>query len=199
VLARSLSHPPSIALGHATAGRTLVLVRDRQSCERAGARTVALAEKFDLPYFRWCGRYLMGWAKAQRLTLSEGLASMEEAFPHIGNEQQYKSFGAALAELGFDAGRVTDALALVDRAVNAGEGAARGLCVAEISGKRVPRIKRRSDSFSPTLSSASDGLSQQEILQQKLPSRPASDPPQTWQVMSRSAVSGSVSTSATSG
>jgi predicted ATPase len=51
-----------------------VLVRDRQSCERVGARTVALAEKFDLPYFRWYGRYLMGWAKAQRLTLSEGLA-----------------------------------------------------------------------------------------------------------------------------
>jgi predicted ATPase len=172
VLARSLSHPPSIAFGHAAAGWTLVLVRDRQSCERVGARTVALAEKFDLPYFRWYGRYLMGWAKAQRLTLSEGLALMQEAFPHIVNEQQYKSFGAALAEVEFDAGRVTDALALVDRAVNAGEGAARGLCVPEISRKRVPRIKRRSDSFSPTLSSASDGLSQQEILQQKLPFLP---------------------------
>jgi hypothetical protein len=54
--------------------------------ERMGARTVAIAEKFDLPYFRWVGRYLMSWGKAQGVTLSEGLALMEEAFPPIVNE-----------------------------------------------------------------------------------------------------------------
>jgi predicted ATPase len=132
VLARSLSHPPSAAFGHAIAGWTFVIIRDRRGCERIGARCVALAEKFDLPYFRWLGQYLMGWAKAHGLTLSEGLALMEEAFPRIVNEQQYKFFGAALAEVRFDAGRVTDALALVDRALNAGEGSAGGLCVPEI-------------------------------------------------------------------
>ena len=93
---------------------------------------VALAEKFDLPFFRWLGRYLMGWAKAQGLTLSEGLALMEEAFPFVVNEQLYKFFGAALAEARFDAGRVTDALALVDHALNTGEGPASGLYVPEI-------------------------------------------------------------------
>ena len=93
-----------------------MIARDRHGCERIGARCVALAEKFDLPFFRWLGRYLMGWAKAQGLTLSEGLALMEEAFPPIVNEQLYKFFGAALAEARFDAGRVTDALALVDHA-----------------------------------------------------------------------------------
>ena len=55
---------------------------------------------------------------------------MEEAFPRIVNEQQYKFFGAALAEARFDAGRVTDALALVDHALNTGEGPASGLYVA---------------------------------------------------------------------
>jgi predicted ATPase len=85
-------------------------------------RCAALAEKFDLPVFGWNGRYWMGWAKAQGLTLSEGLALMEEAFPFIVNEQLYKLFGAALAEARFDAGRVTDALALVDHAINTGEG-----------------------------------------------------------------------------
>ena len=74
----------------------------------------------------------MGWAKAQGLTLSEGLALMEEAFPSIVNEQLYKFFGAALAEARFDAGRVTDALALVDHALNTGEGPASGLYVPEI-------------------------------------------------------------------
>ena len=48
------------------------------------------------------------------------------------SEQHYKLFGAALAEARFDAGRVTDALALVDRAVITGEGPASGLFVREI-------------------------------------------------------------------
>ena len=51
------------------------------------AQTAALAEKFDLPYYRSYGRYYMGWAKTQGLTLSEGLALMEEAFPRIVSEQ----------------------------------------------------------------------------------------------------------------
>ena len=91
-----------------------------------------LAEKFELPILRWSGRYYMGWAKTQGLTLSEGLALMEEAFPLVVSEQLYEFFGAALAEARFDAGRVTDALALVDRALNTGEGPASGLYVPEI-------------------------------------------------------------------
>jgi predicted ATPase len=87
---------------------------------------VTVAEKIDLPYFHWLGQYLMGWAKAQGHTLSEGLALMEAAFPRMVNEQQYKFFGAALAEARFDAGRVTDALELVDYALTTGEGEANG-------------------------------------------------------------------------
>ena len=48
------------------------------------------------------------------------------------NEQLYKLFGCPLAEARFDAGRVTDALALVDQAVNTGEGPGSGLYVPEI-------------------------------------------------------------------
>ena len=132
VLTGSLSHPPSIAFGHRWVAFSFLIVRDRHGCEGMGARTVAIAEKFDLPYYRWNGRYLIGWAKAQGVTLSEGLALMEEAFPPIAYEQLYKFFGAALAEVRFDAGRVTDALALVDHALNTGEGPASGLFVPEI-------------------------------------------------------------------
>jgi len=57
---------------------------------------------------------------------------MEEAFPPLVNELFYKFLGAALAEARFDAGRVTDALALVDHAVNTGEGPGSGLYVPEI-------------------------------------------------------------------
>jgi predicted ATPase len=106
--------------------------RDRHGCERIGAQCVALAEKFDFPVFRWNGRYWIGWAKAQGITLSEGLAFMEEVFPFVVNEQLYKLFGCPLGEARFDAGRVTDALALVDHAVNTGEGPGSGLYVPEI-------------------------------------------------------------------
>ena len=131
-LAEFLSHPPSIGLAHRLGGMTFMILRDRHGGERMGERLVALAEKFDLPIFRWYGRYVGGWAKAQGLTLSEGLVSMEEAFPSIVNEQACKFLGAALAEARFDAGRVTDALALVDHALNTGEGSATGLYVPEI-------------------------------------------------------------------
>jgi hypothetical protein len=56
---------------------------------------------------------------------------MEEAFPPIVNEQFYKLLAAPLAEARFDAGRVTDALALVDHALNTGEGPAKVLYVPE--------------------------------------------------------------------
>jgi class 3 adenylate cyclase/predicted ATPase len=131
-LAEFLSHPPSIGLVHRHGGFIFIILRDRHSGERMGERLVALAEKFDLPVFRWQGRYWMGWAKAQGITLSEGLAFMEEAFPFIVNEQLYKLFGCPLAEARFDAGHVTDALALVDQAVNTGEGPGSGLYVPEI-------------------------------------------------------------------
>jgi predicted ATPase len=109
-----------------------MIIRDRHGGARMGARTVALAEKFDLPMIRWWGQYVMGWGKAQGLTLSEGLALMEEAFPRRVTEGLYKFLGAALAEARFDAGRVTDALALVDHALNTGEGPATGLFAPEI-------------------------------------------------------------------
>jgi predicted ATPase len=132
LLAGSLSHPASNAFALALVGRTFVILRDRYGCERIGLPCVALAEKFGLSYFGWNGRYLVGWAKAQGLALSEGLAFMEEAFPFVVNELQYKFFAAGLAEARFDAGRVTDALALVDHALDTGEGPASGLYVPEI-------------------------------------------------------------------
>src|SRR6516225_9607376 len=131
-LAEFLAHPPSIGWAHRQAGFTFMMLRDRRGGERVGERLVALAEKFDLPYFRGIGRYFMGWAKARELTLSEGLALMEEAFAPTVNELLYKFLAATLAEARFDAGRVTDALALVDHALDTGEGPANGLYVPEI-------------------------------------------------------------------
>ena len=38
-------------MGPLISGETFLIVRDRNGCEQMGARTVALAEKFDLPYY----------------------------------------------------------------------------------------------------------------------------------------------------
>jgi class 3 adenylate cyclase/predicted ATPase len=131
-LAEFLHHPPSIALAHRIGGQAAQIAQDREGCERMGGRLVGLAERFDLPISRWYGRYFIGWAQAQGLTLSEGLAQMEEAFPLIVSEQGYKRDCGALAEMRFAVGRAGDALALVDHALNTGDGWSCGLWVAEI-------------------------------------------------------------------
>ena len=111
---------------------TFMILRDRHGCERMGDAVCGACGEVRPSVLPLVRPLLMGWAKAQGLTLSEGLALMEEAFPPVVNEQQYKFLGAALAEARFDAGRVTDALALVDHALNTGEGPASGLFVPEI-------------------------------------------------------------------
>src|SRR5215831_17628566 len=102
-----ISLPPAEHwVGAQTGGFTFMILRDRHSGERMGERLVALADEFDLPYFRGIGRYFMGWAKAQGVTLSEGLALMEETFAPNINELLYKFLAAPLAEARFEAGRL---------------------------------------------------------------------------------------------
>jgi predicted ATPase len=134
-LAETLSHPPSMAFAQRVSAVGFTVARDRNRCGAVVQGMAAVAEKFDLPIFGWFGRYYMGWAKAQGPTLLDGLAMMEEAFPFIvsghGNAG-IKFYGSHLAAARFDAGRVTDALALVDHALSTGEGPTRGLYASEI-------------------------------------------------------------------
>jgi class 3 adenylate cyclase/tetratricopeptide (TPR) repeat protein len=131
-LAERLSHPATMGHAHRTGAQVFMIGRDRSRCLQMGQRMVALAENFDLPIVHWCGRYIMGWANAIPPTLLEGLALMEEALPSVAGEHAYKLYAAPVAEARFDAGRVRDALALVDHALDTGEGPASGLFVSEI-------------------------------------------------------------------
>ena len=134
-LAETLSHPPSMAFAQRVSAIGFMVARDRIRCVAVVQGMAAVAEKFDLPIFGWFGRYFMGWAKAQGPTLLDGLAMMEEAFPFIASAHGYagtKLHGYHLAEARFEAGRVADALALVDHSLSAGEGSTRGLYASEI-------------------------------------------------------------------
>jgi len=134
-LAETLSHPPSVAFSYRVYAIGLMVGRDRNRCVAVAQRLATLAEKFDFPIFGWFGRYFMGWAMAQGPNLLDGLAMMEEAFPFIvsghGNAA-VKLYGSQLASARFEAGRSTDALALVDHSLSTGEGPTRGLYAPEV-------------------------------------------------------------------
>jgi class 3 adenylate cyclase/predicted ATPase len=142
-LAETLSHPPSMAFASRVSAIGFMVAGDRSSCVAVAQRMAMLAEKFDLPIFGWFGRFFMGWAKAQGPTLLDGLAMMEEAFPFIvsGHRAGINLYGSHLAAVRFDAGRVTDALALVDHALSTGESPASSLCVPEIHRLRGAILK----------------------------------------------------------
>jgi class 3 adenylate cyclase/predicted ATPase len=134
-LAESLSHPPSIAFANRVSAIGFTVARDRNGCVAVTQRIATLAEKFDFPIFGWFGRYFMGWAKAHGPTLQDGLAMMEEAFPFIisgHGDVGMKFYGSHLAAARFEAGRVADALTLVDHSLSTGESPTRGLYASEI-------------------------------------------------------------------
>ena len=140
-LAESLSHPPSIGFAHRYGGSYLHdtsrpprLRADRRALRGAcgEVRPSDLPRYWPLPY---------GLGESARAYLVGRSRFDGRGFSFRVNEHIYKFFGAALAEARFDAGRVTDALALVDHALNTGEGPASGLYVPEIHRLRGTFLK----------------------------------------------------------
>ena len=166
-----LSHPFTMAFAHRVAAIGFMIGRDRSRCLQMGQRMLALAEHFDIPVFHWYGRYFMGWAKAPAPTLLEGLAMMEEALPSVAGEHQYKFYAAPVAEVRADVGRVRDALALVDHALDIGDGPASGLCVSEIHRLRgvfLNRLGSPAEEVERTLRTAIEIAEEQGALLLKL-------------------------------
>ena len=131
MLAGSLSHPPSIAFGVARAGLSFLIVRDRHGCEHIAARSCGACGEV-LTFRTSAGSAVLdGLGEGARAYFVGGSCFDGRGFLSV-NELLYKFLAAFLAEARFDAGRVTDAFALVDHALNTGEGPASGLFVPEI-------------------------------------------------------------------
>jgi predicted ATPase len=76
-LARSLSHPYSLALAIWICAIVLQVGRQRQSCHDLATELLEVSQEHDFPMLRGAGMFFLGWAAADGGELEQGIASME--------------------------------------------------------------------------------------------------------------------------
>jgi len=150
-LAETLDHPPSLA--HALIDGVMVhqIARDRDATLRMARRTLELADKYSFGPQQRSGSFLYGWAQASGPDLAAGLAIMESQFagvPFPGALRLY--FTAVMAEVRAAAGRVDEALKVLDEAREQEPGVGfylpeihrvRGDCLALIEARRAEAMR----------------------------------------------------------
>jgi class 3 adenylate cyclase/tetratricopeptide (TPR) repeat protein/energy-coupling factor transporter ATP-binding protein EcfA2 len=77
-LARSLSHPYSLALSKWQYGIVLQVGRQRQSCRDLAMELLELSQQHDFPMMRGAGMFFLGWAMADGDDVEQGIALMEQ-------------------------------------------------------------------------------------------------------------------------
>jgi predicted ATPase len=77
-LARSLSHPYSLAVAMFLCAIALQVGRQRQGCGDVATELLALSQEHDFPMMRGAGMFFSGWATADDGDLEQGIASMEQ-------------------------------------------------------------------------------------------------------------------------
>jgi predicted ATPase len=77
-LARSLSHPYSLALAMWFCAIVLQVGRQRQSCRDLATELLQLSQEHDFPMMRGAGMFFLGWATADGGELEQGIALMEQ-------------------------------------------------------------------------------------------------------------------------
>ncbi|WP_342737205.1 hypothetical protein [Bradyrhizobium sp. B117] len=77
-LARTLSHPYSLALAMWFCAIVLQIARQRQSCRDLATELIELSREHDFPMMRGAGIFFLGWATADGGELEHGIASMEQ-------------------------------------------------------------------------------------------------------------------------
>jgi predicted ATPase len=127
-LARSLSHPYSLALAMWLCAIVLQVGRQRQSCRDVATELLKLSQEHDFPMYRGGGMFFSGWATADGGELEQGVALMEQglalysAVRHVNTPYML----AVLASANADLGKPGEALELLKDAFAA----------TEISGER---------------------------------------------------------------
>jgi predicted ATPase len=77
-LARSLSHPYSLALAMWHSAIVLQVGRQRRSCRDLATELLELSQEHDFPMMRGAGMFFLGWAIADGGELEQGIALMEQ-------------------------------------------------------------------------------------------------------------------------
>ena len=118
--ARSLAHPPSLALSLSIGSRLLSLVGDNAALDERADQLVAVTTEQGFPYWRAVGDILRGWAKAKNGDLTEGISLLRSgstAFRGTGAEVYVPHHTALLAGAYEIAGQIDDAVTLLDDAL----------------------------------------------------------------------------------
>jgi predicted ATPase len=132
-LAEMLDHPNSLAHGLHNAGIGYQLGGDREATYEAAHRAANLAEKFALPPWRASSQILVGWATASGAGSADAVRLIDAEIANataVGPLPQY--YLGLAAEVLLAAGRPTDALGHLDRALAGLDEAGIGIYLPEI-------------------------------------------------------------------
>jgi predicted ATPase len=127
-LARSLSHPYSLALAMWLCAIVLQVGRQKQSCRDLAAELLKVSQEHDFPMMHGAGMFLLGWATADGGELERGIALMEQGLALFSAVRRVNRpyMLAVLASAKADLGKLDEALELLKDA----------LASAEVSGER---------------------------------------------------------------
>ncbi|OKO91570.1 hypothetical protein AC629_02415 [Bradyrhizobium sp. NAS80.1] len=118
-LARSLSHPYSLAIAMWFCAIVLQVGRQRQSCHEIATELLQLSQGHEFPGMRGAGMFFAGWATADGGELEQGIALMEQglALFSAGRRVTRPYMLAVLASAKADLGRPDEGLELLKDAL----------------------------------------------------------------------------------
>ena len=119
-VARSLDHPPSLAISLSTGSRLLSLVGDSATLDERAAELIAVAIEQGFPYWRALGTAYRGWVTVKNGDVTEGISLLRmgsAAYRATGSEAWMPHIIALLAGACDIAGQGGEALALLDEAL----------------------------------------------------------------------------------
>ena len=132
-LAEQLNHPSSLAHALVNASLLAQIADDAAAVEKHSQRLIALAEQYNLPPVRAHARFISGWACAIAGDLDAGLAIMEAEYPRaVALGPFFRYYAALLAEGRVKSGRVADALAVLQTALDTVTEAGVGFYISEL-------------------------------------------------------------------
>jgi predicted ATPase len=127
-LARSLSHPYSLALAMWLSAIVFQLDLQRQGCRDISSELLELSQEHDFPMMRGAGMFFSGWATAHGGELEQGIALMEQGLALFSAVRRVNRpyMLAVLASAKADLGKPDEAFELLEEA----------LASTEVSGER---------------------------------------------------------------
>jgi tetratricopeptide (TPR) repeat protein len=111
--ARSLAHPPSLALSLSIGSRLLSLVGDNAALDERAGELIAVAIEQGFPYWRALGTAYRGWVTVKNGDVTEGVSLLRNgsaAYRATGSEAWVPQIIALLAEACEIAGQIEEAL-----------------------------------------------------------------------------------------